>query len=143
MEFVRNYKGVSYYNDSIASTPTRTINGALSLFNQKVILIAGGYDKKVPFDNFAKEIAKKVSAVILMGNTKEKILNEIMKLPENERLNLKIFEAQDMQEAVETAKKESKPGGTVILSPACASFDLYKDFEERGNHFKSIVKNII
>ena len=143
MEFVRNYQGVSYYNDSIASTPTRTINGALSLFNQKVILIAGGYDKKVPFDNFAKEIAKKVSAVILMGNTKEKILNEIMKLPENERQGLKIFEAQDMQEAVETAKKESKPGGTVILSPACASFDLYKDFEERGNHFKSIVKNII
>ena len=66
-----------------------------------------------------------------------------MKLPENERLNLKIFEAKDMQEAVETAKRESKPGGTVILSPACASFDLYKDFEERGNHFKSIVKNII
>lgn len=143
MEFVRNCKGVSYYNDSIASTPTRSINGALALFNQKVILIAGGYDKKVPFDSFAKEVAKKVSAIILMGNTKEKILNEIIKLPQTERQSLKIFEAKNMQEAVETAKNESKPGDIVILSPACASFDLYKDFEERGNHFKTIVKNII
>ena len=141
MEFVRNLEGVSYYNDSIASTPTRTMSGAFSLFDKKLILIAGGYDKNIPFDSFAKEIIKKVSCLILMGNTSEKIFREVSNLPDYKEY-LKIIRVSNMQEAVEQARLNSKSGDIVVLSPACASFDLYKDFEERGNHFKSLVNKL-
>lgn len=141
MEFVRNVNGVSYYNDSIASTPTRTISGAFSLFDKKILLIAGGYDKKIPFDSFAKEIIKKVSCLILMGNTSEKIFKEVSKLPNYEK-TLKILKVKDMQEAIKQAQLNSNSGDIVVLSPACASFDLYKNFEDRGNHFKSLVNKL-
>lgn len=139
MEFVKEINGVSYYNDSIASTPTRTISGALSLFNKKVILIAGGYDKKVPFNIFAKEIIKKVSTLILIGDTANKIKEEIINLKEYNPNSLKIFIKEDMEDAVFEANRNSVSGDIVVLSPACASFDMYKNFEERGNHFKNIV----
>lgn len=141
MEFVRNVNGVSYYNDSIASTPTRTISGAFSLFDKKILLIAGGYDKKISFDSFAKEIIKKVSCLILMGNTSEKIFKEVSKLPNYEK-TLKILKVKDMQEAIKQAQLNSNSGDIVVLSPACASFDLYKNFEDRGNHFKSLVNKL-
>lgn len=141
MEFVRTVNGVSYYNDSIASTPTRTISGAFSLFDKKILLIAGGYDKKIPFDSFAKEIIKKVSCLILMGNTSEKIFKEVSKLPNYEK-TLKILKVKDMQEAIKQAQLNSNSGDIVVLSPACASFDLYKNFEDRGNHFKSLVNKL-
>lgn len=143
IEFVRKVNGVSYYNDSIASTPTRTIKGALSLFEGKITLIAGGYDKKVPFDSLAKEIVKKVSTLILMGNSADKILNEITRLKDYSEKTLKIIKVDSMENAVEEAKNNSKIGDIVVLSPACASFDLYKNFEERGNHFKSLVNKIV
>lgn len=139
IEFVEEINGVSYYNDSIASSPSRTINGTLSLFDKKIILIAGGYDKKIPFDTLAKKISEKVSTLILLGQTSEKILGEIEKLPKHQIQNLNIIKAKSMNEAVETAKQISKSGDIVVLSPACASFDLYKDFEERGDHFKELV----
>lgn len=143
IEFIRKVNGVSYYNDSIASTPTRTIKGALSLFKDKIILIAGGYDKKVPFDSLAKEIVKKVSILILMGNSADKILDEITHLKDYNEETLKIIKVDSMENAVKEAKNNSKSGDIVVLSPACASFDLYKNFEERGNHFKSLVSKII
>lgn len=139
IEFVREVGGVSYYNDSIASSPNRTISGTLSLFDKKIILIAGGYDKKIPFDTLAPKIAEKVSTLILLGQTSEKILNEIEKLPKSKTENLNIIKTTSMQEAVEKAKEVSKQGDIVVLSPACASFDLYKDFEARGDHFKELV----
>ncbi len=142
IEFVKNVNGVSYYNDSIASTPTRSINGALSLFDKKIILIAGGYDKKVPFDSFAEKIIEKVSALILIGNSAQKIHSEVLKCKSYNPEQIKILIAKSMEEAVCFAHENSSSGDIVVLSPACASFDLYKDFEERGNHFKSIVEKL-
>ena len=142
IEFVREINGVSYYNDSIASSPNRTISGTLSLFNKKIILIAGGYDKKIPFDTLAAKIPEKVTTLILLGQTSEKILSEIEKLPKIQTKNLHIIKTHSMQEAVAKAKEIAKSGDIVVLSPACASFDLYKDFEERGDHFKKLVNAI-
>ncbi len=142
IEFVKDFNGVSYYNDSIASSPNRTINGTLSLFGQKIILIAGGYDKKIPFDSLAKEIIKKVSILILMGATAGKIENEIIKLKYYNKEKLTIIKVSSMKDAVNKASQHSKTGDIVVLSPACASFDLYKDFEERGNQFKTLVNNL-
>lgn len=142
IEFVKEINGVSYYNDSIASSPNRTISGTLSLFDKKIILIAGGYDKKIPFDTLAPKIAEKVFTLILLGQTSEKILAEIKKLPKSQTENLKIIRVTSMEEAVKNAKQAAKSGDIVVLSPACASFDLYKDFEERGDHFKALVNSV-
>lgn len=142
IEFVRSLNGVSYYNDSIASTPTRTIKGALSLFDKKVILIAGGYDKKVPFDSLATEILKKVSTLVLMGDSGPKIYKEILNLKEYNSNLIEIIFVNNMNEAVNYTKNHSKDGDIVILSPACASFGFYENFEERGKHFKNLVMNL-
>ncbi len=143
IEFIRNFNGVSYYNDSIASSPNRTINGTLSLFNKKIILIAGGYDKKIPFDSLAKEIIKRVSVLILMGKTADKIENEIIKLKDYNEKDLIIIKVNSMEEAVNKSAEYSKSGDIVVLSPACASFDLYKNFEERGDHFKTLINGLV
>ncbi len=143
IEFVKKINGVTYYNDSIASTPNRTIKGVLSLFDKKIILIAGGYDKNIPFDSLAEKIMDKVSSIILLGKTAEKIEAEILKSKNYKENNPKIIKVTSMQQAIETASNISSPGDIVALSPACASFDLYKDFEERGNHFKSLVKSMV
>lgn len=142
IEFVKEINGVSYYNDSIASSPTRVIKGTLSLFDKKIILIAGGYDKKTPFDELGEKIAEKVSILILMGNAAKKIEYSVINSKNYKSSNLKIIHAQNMEEAVKTACDLSLPGDAVVLSPACASFDLYSDFEERGNHFKSLVNKL-
>ena len=148
LEFVRNINGVNYYNDSIATTPSRTINGALSVFeNKKIILIAGGYDKKIPFENLAEEIIKKVSVLILMGDSAPKIYDNIIKNNKYDKNSLSIVNVNNMNEAVlETQKylknvKNPEDYG-VILSPACASYGLYKNFEERGQDFINIINNI-
>lgn len=142
IEFVEKINGVTYYNDSIASTPNRTIKGVLALFDKKIILIAGGYDKNIPFDSLAEKITDKVSSLILLGKTSDKIEAEVLKSKNYKENNPKIIKVNSMQQAVETASSISSFGDIVVLSPACASFDLYKDFEERGNNFKSLVKSI-
>ena len=142
IEFVRNVNGVRYYNDSIASSPTRVIKGTLSLFDKKIILIAGGYDKKTPFDELGKKIIEKVSILILMGNAAQKIENSVINLPGFKSTDLKIIHVKNMEDAVKEAQKNSTSGDIVVLSPACASFDLYNNFEERGNHFKTLVNNL-
>ncbi len=142
IEFVREVGGVKFYNDSIASTPARTISGALSVFDGNITLIAGGYDKKLTFTELANKINDRVSVLVLLGNTSEKIKNEVLSSKNYNPDNLKIFMAKNMKEAVVTAYGNSPPGSVVILSPACASFDLYKNFEERGNDFKNLVNKI-
>lgn len=142
IEFVREVGGIRFYNDSIASTPTRTISGALSVFDGNITLIAGGYDKKLTFTELANKINNKVSVLVLLGNTSEKIKNEVLHSSNYDPTKLKIFTVESMQEAVTTAYSNSPPGSVVILSPACASFDLYKNFEERGNDFKNLVNKI-
>ena len=141
MEVICTKNGVTYINDSIATTPTRTIKGALSLFREKIILIAGGYDKNIPFKDLAKKIIEKVKVLVLMGETAKKIYFEVesLLLEKSIKNNLKIFFAENMEEAVKKAKEKATVGDKIVLSPACASFGLYKNFEERGNHFKKIV----
>ena len=136
IEFVREYNGVKYYNDSIASTPARTTAGLVS-FNQKVILIAGGYDKNIPFDDFGEIVCDRVEKLILVGNTSEKIKSAV----ENAKNynNLPVYVFNDFTEAVKCSRDISKEGDIVILSPACASFDMFKNFEERGDLFKNII----
>lgn len=141
IELVRELNGVRYYNDSIASTPTRTIAG-LHSFQQKVILIAGGYDKHIPFDNLGVEIVDHVKRLILCGNTAEQIRSAVLNaegygdgLPE-------IVVCDTLENAVSDAFLHAKAGDVVTLSPACAAFDQFKNFMVRGNRFKEIVSSL-
>lgn len=137
IEFVRELDGVKYYNDSIASSPTRAIAG-LNAFSQKVIMIAGGSDKNIPFDELAKEIVKHVKYLIVTGFTQEKIKEAVLK----ENKDFPVYVAADFDDAVNFANKTSENGDIVILSPACASFDRFKNFMERGNKFKELVNSL-
>lgn len=141
-EFVREFEGVKYYNDSIASSPTRTALGTLSLYNFKIILIAGGYDKKIPYDGLGPVICDKVKYLILMGATAPKIKAAVLNADNYSDGNPTIIEVSNMEEAVAKAREVAKPGDLVSMSPASASFDLYKNFDQRGKHFKSIVNGL-
>ncbi|MBQ2687713.1 MAG: UDP-N-acetylmuramoyl-L-alanine--D-glutamate ligase [Clostridia bacterium] len=137
-ELVRTLNGVKYYNDSIASSPTRTIKGMLSLFEQKIILICGGYDKNIPYAPLGPVINEKVKALILLGATSPKI-EAAVKEAENYNESLDIYHTNSMEEAVKLASEISIKGDIVSLSPASASFDMFKDFEHRGSYFKDLV----
>ncbi len=141
-EFVREIDGVKYYNDSIASSPTRTARGTLSLYDTKIILIAGGYDKKIPYDSLGSVIADKVKYLIIMGATAPKIKEAVLNAENYSEGNPVIIEVSNMEEAVRKAKEVAVSGDIVSMSPASASFDLYKNFDERGKHFKSIVNSL-
>ena len=138
IEPVRVLDGVTYYNDSIGTSPTRTIAGLRS-FDQKVILIAGGYDKHIPYEPLAPEITAHVKNLVLMGATGPRIEKAVREDPNFNEAELPIQHADNMQHAVELARACAKPGDIIILSPASASFDLYPNFEVRGREFKSIV----
>ena len=141
IEFVREIDGVKYYNDSIASSPARTTAG-LNSFNRKVVLIAGGYDKKIPFDDFGPVVAEHVKKLVLCGFTADKIEKAVKGASNYSASRLPIYKTDDFKKAVETARDIAEPGDVVILSPACASFDMFKNFEERGNRFKEIVNEM-
>lgn len=141
-EFIRELDGVSYYNDSIASSPTRTALGTLSLYDEKMIVILGGYDKHLDYTDLGRLICKKVKTAILMGATAEKIKTAILSAPEYKEGEPVIVEVSSMEEAVNAARNAAVSGDKVSLSPASASFDLYKNFEERGEHFKSLVNKL-
>ena len=138
IEPVRTLDGVQWFNDSIASSPTRTIAGLRS-FDQKIIIIAGGYDKKIPYEPLAPEILAHVKALVLMGQTGPLIEKAVRECPGFAESGLVIEHAADMAEAVAAARKLARPGDIVSLSPASASFDLYPNFEVRGRHFKELV----
>lgn len=138
IEFVKELNGVKYYNDSIASSPTRTIAG-LKSFDEKVILICGGYDKNIPFEPLAKEGISRVKHLIVMGNTKEKIKKAFNDEMKSTGIDLPIYEAASFEDGVKFASSIAKNKDVVILSPSCASFDMFKNFEDRGNKFKEIV----
>ena len=141
-EFVREVNGVKYYNDSIASSPTRTALGTLSLYDFKIILIAGGYDKHIPYEPLGPVINNKVKLLILMGATAPKIEEAVRNAENFDSSEIKIINVKNMEEAVATAAKYAESGDIVSMSPASASFDLYKNFDERGKHFKSVVNNL-
>lgn len=138
IELVRTYRGVRYYNDSIASSPSRTIAGLRS-FREKVILIAGGYDKHIPFDVLGPEIVEHVKLLVLCGATADKIRAAVENAPGYQPGKPEIRDVTPFTAAVEAARDRAQPGDVVTLSPACAAFDQFKNFAERGKFFKSIV----
>ena len=141
LEFVREFDGVKYYNSSIDSSPTRTA-AALGALNTKPIIICGGSEKGVAFDTLAIDLCTKTKAVVLTGQSALNILAEIEKCPLYDRAKLTVRYIPDFDDAVNTAASLSESGDIVLLSPACASFDRFKDFAHRGNHFKELVNNL-
>lgn len=140
IELVREVRGVKYYNDSIASSPTRTIAG-LNAFRQKVLLIAGGYDKHIPFEPLAPAVVEKVKKLYLCGVTADKIEKAIREYS-GYNGEPEIVRVKDIDEAVARASADAAPGDIVTLSPACASFDAFPNFAARGNHFKELVMKL-
>ena len=140
IELVRTLDGVRYYNDSIASSPTRTIAG-LRAFSQKVILIAGGYDKNIPFDVLGPEVVAHVKVLVLCGATAQKIRAAVENAPDYAPGKPEILVADSLREAAEQARRCAREGDVVTLSPACASFDQFRNFMERGKAFKEIVNS--
>ena len=138
IEFVKEINGVKWYNDSIATSPTRTIAG-LKSFNKKVILIAGGYDKHIPYEPLAPYILNKVSHLILTGDTSESIYRAVVSCAEYNKNDIKISKVKNLEDAVNLANQIAFVDDIVLFSPASASFDCYKNFEARGAHFKQLV----
>lgn len=138
IELVRERRGVKWYNDSIASSPTRTIAGLRS-FDRKVILIAGGYDKHIPFAPLGPEVVEHVKLLILCGATAKAIRAAVEGCEAYRAGAPEIVECASLQEAVDCAAERAEEGDIVTLSPACAAFDQFKNFMERGNRFKEMV----
>ena len=141
IELVREKDGVRYYNDSIASSPTRTIAGLRS-FSQKLILIAGGYDKHIPFEPLGPEIVDHVKILILSGATAPKIEAAVLGAPNYVPGSPEILHEENFYEAVRLASRVAKPGDVVILSPAGPAFDKFKNFMVRGKEFKKTVMSL-
>jgi UDP-N-acetylmuramoylalanine--D-glutamate ligase len=136
LELVTEINGVKWYNDSKATTPQSAIT-AIEAFDQPVIIIAGGYDKNIPFDEFGQKIAEKTKAAILLGQTAQKIADVITARP---KTNTKIEIVNSLAKAVELAKQLAANGDVVLLSPACASYDMFDNFEHRGKEFCRLVR---
>lgn len=141
IELVRVKDGVRFYNDSIASSPSRTIAGLRS-FPEKVILIAGGYDKHIPYDVLGPEICAHVKKLFLGGATGEKIRAAVENCSEYNKNTLEIVDCGTFAPAVRAAAAAAKPGDVVLMSPASAAFDQFKNFMVRGEFFKTLVKEL-
>ena len=140
IELIRTRKGVRWYNDSIASSPTRTIAG-LNAFNEKVILLAGGYDKHIPFAPLAPEVVKHVKLLILCGATADAIEKAVRECP-GYHGSPEIVRCESLEDCVKTAYERAVRGDIVTLSPACAAFDQFANFMERGKAFKKLVMGL-
>ena len=140
IEHVRTLRGVRYYNDSIASSPSRAIAGLRS-FDQKLIILAGGKDKGVPFDTLGEEYVRRAKAVFLTGPTAGAIRSAIERAP-GYAGSPEIFEFADFRENVLAAARYAEDGDVVMLSPACTSFDRFRYFMERGKYFKEIINSL-
>jgi UDP-N-acetylmuramoylalanine--D-glutamate ligase len=134
IEFVREIDGVQFINDSKATT-VNALWYALDTINTPIVLIAGGRDKGNDYSKVEPLVKEKVKAVIAIGESKEKIVQIFGAIT-------KVIKADTMEDAVRLARQEAKQGETVLLSPACASFDMFANFEERGETFKRLVANL-
>ena len=141
IELVRIKDGVRYYNDSIASSPSRTIAGLRS-FPEKVLLIAGGYDKQISYDALAPEICKHVKQLFLNGTTAGKIRSAVEACPDYVPGYPEMVDCGDFTSAVQAAVRAAKPGDVVLMSPASAAFDQFKNFMVRGECFKKIIMEL-
>lgn len=138
IEFVREFNGVRYYNDSIATSPSRVISG-LKAFGTKIIVLMGGSDKGNDLSEMVPYILKYVKLLVLNGATADKIYDAVTADPEYKDSGIEIIKTQTMQEALQTAKDKAVQGDIVSLCPACPAFDQFKTFEYRGREFKRIV----
>ena len=141
IEFVREIDGVKWYNDSASSSPSRTLSG-INAFKEDIILIAGGYDKNLDYTPLAKTIVNKTKALILIGQTANKIFDAVKSELELENRELDIYMCNSLEETIQIAKKKAKSGQVVLFSPASASFDMFKNFADRGNKFKKLVNEL-
>lgn len=136
LEFVREIKGVRYINDSKGTNTASSIR-AIEAIDGPIILIAGGYDKNLDFSDFINSFGKKVRYLILLGKTADKIAKKAIELGFDDE---NIIKCGSLDACVASAARLGEKGDTVLLSPACASWDMYKSFEERGDEFKALVK---
>ena len=141
IEFIREIDGVKWYNDSASSSPTRTLSG-INAFKENIILIAGGYDKNLDYEPLAKPVVDKVSALILIGQTAEKIFDAVKGEADKQNKKIDIYMCDSLEQTIDIAKKSAKKGDVVLFSPASASFDMFKNFADRGEKFKNLVNNI-
>ena len=139
IELVRNLNGVRFYNSSIDSSPNRTMN-TLNVFPEKVIMISGGKDKGIPYDEIGPVIVEHVKILILIGATAGKIKAALLATKGYEAVE--VIECDEYSDAVEIAYSKAKEGDVVLLSPASTSFDRFKNFEERGRLFKDLVNSL-
>ena len=137
LEFIRNINGADWYNDSIATAPERTM-AAIEAFEGPLVLLLGGRDKNLPWDDLAQLIHQRVRAVVLFGEAAGLIEKALGAVKKGETLQV-ISRCNTLEEAVQAAAKLAQPGDTVLLSPGCTSFDAFKDFEERGEYFRKLV----
>jgi UDP-N-acetylmuramoylalanine--D-glutamate ligase len=135
LEFAGESGGVKYYNDSIATNPESTL-AALDTLPGPFVLIAGGYDKKLPFDALGRKVGERVRVAVLLGETADAIARSIPPGSATEILRAGTFE-----DAVAQARDAARPGETVLLSPACASYDMFRHFAERGRKFKELIRH--
>ncbi len=141
IELVRELDGVKYYNSSIDSSPNRTIN-TLKVFKDKLIMISGGKDKGIQYDEIGPAIIEKVKTLILIGATADAIEDALNKAYKGMEPCVKVIRASTYPEAVKIAKENAKENDIVLLSPASTSFDMFNNFEERGNLFKKLVNEL-
>ena len=141
LEFVREVYGVKWYNDSASSSPTRTISG-LNAFEEEIVLIAGGYDKSLDYKPLAKPIVDKVKTLILLGQTSGKIFDVVEEEMEKQNKKISVYMCNNLKDTVNLAKKYAKSGQIVLFSPASASFDMFKNYADRGEQFKKMVEEL-
>jgi UDP-N-acetylmuramoylalanine--D-glutamate ligase len=142
LEFVREYKGASYFNDSVATSPGRLV-AALHSFNEPIVLLAGGRDKNLPWEDTARLILHKTRDVILFGEASELIAKTIEKVRHEITLTQTVVHrCPSLEEAIELAARLARPGDVVLLSPGCASFDAFQSYIERGERFKDLVQKL-
>ena len=144
LELVKETKNrIKWYNDSVSSSPTRTIAGLNAFSFKNIILIAGGYDKNLDYEVLAKPILDNCKSLILLGQTSEKIEKAVLKEQKRSQKDLNIYKCKSLNQAVQTANEIAIKGDIVLFSPASASFDMFKIFAERGEIFKQYVKEIV
>ncbi len=141
LEFVREIKGVKWYNDSASTTPDKTLAGIYA-FDSDIVLIAGGYDKNISYEPLAAPILNKVSKLILFGATKEKIYDAVRTLQKKTNQDVQIYMMDTLEEVVSIAYQISSPGEIVLFSPASASFDMFQNAYQRGDLFKELVSQL-
>ena len=139
LEFVREIDGVKWYNDSVSSSPTRTIAG-LNSYDEDIVLIAGGYDKNLDYTPIARPILDKVTKLILFGSTANKIYDAVISEKKDE--HIEIYKETTLNDVVNRAREVARAGEIVLFSPASASFDMFKNFADRGLQFKDLVNKL-